>query len=113
MTSLRAIKSFHTFLIVDSCFSGSLFATKDIGDAFAAKAGSFPSRWGLAAGMIEKVSDGFHGDNSPFAKAIITFLEKTKLKKSGLRLNSICKKKRQQIMQIKHQSEVRYLKSVI
>ena len=83
LSHIRAIKSFHTFLIVDSCFSGSLFASKDgSSSSYAEKAGNYPSRWGLAAGMIEKVSDGFHGENSPFAKAIITFLKKSKEQKS-------------------------------
>ncbi|MEM1124405.1 MAG: caspase family protein, partial [Bacteroidota bacterium] len=82
--NLRAIKSLHTFLIVDSCFSGSLFSqSRNINPppaesivAFAENVGIYPSRWCLAAGMIEEVSDGFRGENSPFAQAIISFLER-------------------------------------
>jgi len=82
LTHIRAIKSFHTFLIIDSCFSGSLFATKSTDYAYSDRAATFPSRWGLAAGRIEKVSDGFHGENSPFAKSIITFLKNTNQQKN-------------------------------
>ncbi|MCB9277252.1 MAG: SUMF1/EgtB/PvdO family nonheme iron enzyme [Lewinellaceae bacterium] len=74
---IRAINSFHTFLIVDSCFSGSLFASKEVSATpFAEKVEGLPSRWALAAGQIEKVEDGLHGDHSPFAKALLAFLEK-------------------------------------
>lgn len=74
---IRAINSFHTFLIVDSCFSGSLFVSKEVSATpFAEKVEGLPSRWALAAGQIETVEDGLHGDHSPFAKALLTFLEK-------------------------------------
>ncbi|MEL6256310.1 MAG: SUMF1/EgtB/PvdO family nonheme iron enzyme [Bacteroidota bacterium] len=77
---IRAIPSHHTFLIVDSCFSGNLLRGqgRDISETVvhASKVDRFPSRWCLAAGMIEKVSDGFIGDHSPFARSLITFLEK-------------------------------------
>ncbi len=74
---IRAINSFHTFLIVDSCFSGSLFASKEVSATpFAEKVEGLPSRWALAAGQIETVEDGLHGDHSPFAKALLAFLEK-------------------------------------
>lgn len=75
LNEIRAIDSFHTFLIVDSCFSGSLFARKNIaGQTFAERANRYRSRWALAAGLIEEVDDGFHQDNSPFAKALLSFL---------------------------------------
>lgn len=75
LNEIRAVNSFHTFLIVDSCFSGSLFARKNIsGQAFAERANRYRSRWALAAGLIEEVDDGFHQDNSPFAKALLSFL---------------------------------------
>jgi len=73
---IRAINSFHTFLVVDSCFSGSLFAGKDAGAAaLAEKVEGLPSRWALAAGQIETVEDGLHGGHSPFAKALLSFLQ--------------------------------------
>lgn len=75
LTEIRAVNSFHTFLIVDSCFSGSLFARKNISvQTFAERANRYRSRWALAAGLIEAVDDGFHQDNSPFAKALLSFL---------------------------------------
>ncbi len=72
---VRAINSRHTFLILDSCFSGALF--RNVGDNRSATTNleRFPSRWGLAAGQIEEVSDGFYNDNSPFAKALLTYLQ--------------------------------------
>ncbi|MCB9053669.1 MAG: SUMF1/EgtB/PvdO family nonheme iron enzyme [Lewinellaceae bacterium] len=74
---IRGINSFHTFLIVDSCFSGSLFADKDTysSTALAEVVEGLPSRWALAAGQIETVEDGLHGDHSPFAKALLSYLE--------------------------------------
>ncbi len=56
---IRAIQSRHTFLIVDSCFSGALFRNVDDTHRAAANLERLPSRWGLAAGLIEEVSDGF------------------------------------------------------
>lgn len=72
---IRAIQSRHTFLIVDSCFSGALFRNVDDTHRAAANLERLPSRWGLAAGLIEEVSDGFYNDNSPFAKALLTYLQ--------------------------------------
>lgn len=67
---LSAIKSRHTFLMVDSCFSGALFAkgiTKEVSKRYE----SDPSRWGLTSGRNEIVSDGKPGDNSPFAESLL------------------------------------------
>jgi len=76
MSFVRAINAFHTFLMVDSCFSGALFSQKNVSStAYAEKAERKKSRWALAAGAIEEVEDGFHGDNSPFAKAVLSFLK--------------------------------------
>ena len=76
LSRIRAIKSFHTFLIIDSCFSGTLFLNRSMdSSALAEEVGRFPSRWGLAAGRIEEVADGYHGENSPFAKAVLSFLK--------------------------------------
>ncbi|HNP95411.1 MAG TPA: caspase family protein, partial [Cyclobacteriaceae bacterium] len=38
----------------------------------------FKSRWGLASGRLEVVSDGQEGNNSPFAKKFIEFLKTNK-----------------------------------
>jgi len=73
---LSAINSLHTFVIVDSCFSGSLFMdnykkTDRLRNEFE------PSRWGLTAGRNEIVSDGLPGMHSPFAQSIINQLTET------------------------------------
>lgn len=71
------IDSQHTFLIADACFSGSLFSESKRG--YAENVEKYKSRWGLASGRLEVVSDGAIGQNSPFATATITFLnENTK-----------------------------------
>ncbi|MFK7947472.1 MAG: caspase domain-containing protein, partial [Saprospiraceae bacterium] len=74
-TMLKAIKSHHTALIIDSCFSGTLFSqVRSVGHRFAAK----PSRWALASGRNEVVSDGSAGGNSPFAVSVLEFLKDNK-----------------------------------
>ncbi len=77
---IRAIKSKHTLLVLDSCFSGSLLMSRSVDEheKYLENIEKYPSRIGLAAGMIEKVSDGYHGDNSPFAKSFISFLAHNK-----------------------------------
>lgn len=69
---INAIDSHHTFLIVDSCFSGTLLTHKRA----AAAQEQFRSRRVLASGRAETVDDGAPGQNSPFARAIITYLKK-------------------------------------
>lgn len=68
---LSAINSHHTFLMVDSCFSGALFAEKDVSSIITKRYEKDPSRWCLTAGRNEIVSDGKPGDNSPFAKSLL------------------------------------------
>ena len=69
---IKAMKSKHTLLISDSCFSGSLLAR----DASRKLSGAFDtweakqSRFVFSSGK-GIVSDGKAGENSPFAKAII------------------------------------------
>jgi hypothetical protein len=65
----------HTFLVVDACFSGSLFASRTRG--YTENVEKFRSRWGLASGRLETVSDGAYGENSPFASSFIGYLEKS------------------------------------
>jgi len=60
-TILEAINAKHTFLIADSCFSGSLF-TQFKSASVAERLENDPSRWGLTAGRNEVVSDGKAGD---------------------------------------------------
>lgn len=73
---LSAIKTHHTFIMIDSCFSGSLFAKGASRNAALAKERD-PSRWGLTSGRNEIVTDGHPGENSPFAQSIIYYLDKT------------------------------------
>ena len=70
---LSNINSKHTFLVVDACFSGSLFASRNRG--YADNVEKYKSRWGLASGRLETVADGAYGANSPFATSFIEFLE--------------------------------------
>lgn len=75
---LEDINSLHTLLISDACFSGSLLmsgATKSEDHALE-ELEQKPSRWALCSGRHnEEVHDGPPGENSPFAKALISILE--------------------------------------
>ena len=67
---LDAINSHHTFMMVDSCFSGTLFVDKSV-DKNIERYERDPSRWGLTSGRNEIVSDGDAGKNSPFAESLL------------------------------------------
>jgi len=73
---LDAINSFHTFVIVDACFSGSLFSTfKSAAAGYESKR----SRWGLAASHSrERALDGTPGENSPFAATLLRQLKESR-----------------------------------
>lgn len=73
---LSKIKSFHTFLIADSCFSGSLFIDRSMEKFSGERRDNEPSRWGLTSGKKEIVSDGRPGHHSPFATALLGILRK-------------------------------------
>ena len=73
---LNAINSRHTFLIADSCFSGTLFSSKDANRDISDRLERDPSRWGLTAGRNEIVDDGKPGTNSPFAEKLLDVLRK-------------------------------------
>lgn len=75
-TYLARIKSFHTFLIADSCFSGAFFAEIGKEKNLINRVDTEPSRWALTSGKKEVVSDGKAGANSPFATALLSVLEK-------------------------------------
>jgi Caspase domain len=73
---VKSLKAFHTFLVVDSCFSGSFVAAnRDIDHEplheKSLRAINISSNWILTSGLIEKVSDGFVNNNSPFASAFV------------------------------------------
>jgi hypothetical protein len=69
---IENINSQHTLLVADACFSGSLFASGARG--YIEHVEKYKSRWGLASGRLELVSDGSIGSNSPFAQSFIKFL---------------------------------------
>ncbi|MCB0594710.1 MAG: caspase family protein [Phaeodactylibacter sp.] len=66
---LDVIHSFHTFVIVDACFSGALFSIyRSVRPGYENKR----SRWGLAASHSrERALDGTPGENSPFATTLL------------------------------------------
>ena len=69
---LSLIHAKHITLIFDACFSGSFVLAKDV---LSERLAHKPSRWALAAGNIELVSDGIAGRNSPFTKAMLDVLK--------------------------------------
>jgi hypothetical protein len=73
---IEGINSQHTFLVADACFSGSLFGEQKRG--YAENVEKYKSRWGLASGRLETVSDGAQGTNSPFATQVIKYLKENK-----------------------------------
>jgi hypothetical protein len=84
---LRAIKTRHTFLITDSCYSGSFFTTRRATTA-EDRLESLPSRWLLTAGRKEVVSDGWEGEHSPFAQAVLWHLNNNQAPR--LRVSQFC-----------------------
>ncbi len=69
---IRAIRTHHTLIIVDSCFSGTLVSQS----RSAVLSEKYPSRRIFASGRKEIVDDGPIGSNSPFAKAILSRLSR-------------------------------------
>ena len=79
---LLGIEAKHIFLISDACFSGS-FLTQNRSrsdDLFYKKIDESKSRWFLASGRKEKVSDGIPGQGSPFANALSKILNENENK---------------------------------
>ncbi|MEO1213048.1 MAG: caspase family protein [Bacteroidota bacterium] len=71
--ALKKIPSQHTFVIVDSCYSGAYLVENR--SAFNSDPREKdPSRWILASGRNEVVPDGKSGENSPFAKQLLAVL---------------------------------------
>lgn len=76
MELIGAISARHILIISDSCFSGTLCETnRGVEELHYTKIESMRSRWVISSGRIEKVSDGPAGAGSPFANALIGFLE--------------------------------------
>jgi len=76
---IQNINSQHTFLVADACFSGSLFSASSRG--YVENVEKYKSRWGLASGRLEAVSDGTEGENSPFNRSLVTYLNATDAEK--------------------------------
>ncbi|MFK8044052.1 MAG: caspase family protein [Crocinitomicaceae bacterium] len=74
MQLMKKVNSKHLFLVADACFSGSLFNNSNRG--YTENVGSYKSRWGLASGRLEYVSDGKVGEHSPFNKYLVEYLIK-------------------------------------
>lgn len=87
-TVLNAIRSRHTFLIIDSCFSGSLFMQYRTG-AGGDRLETLPSRWGLTSGRNEVVPDGPAGLHSPFAESLLNQL---RLNQDALGVGELCQR---------------------
>ncbi|MBI4930865.1 MAG: caspase family protein [Bacteroidetes bacterium] len=79
---IEGIDAKHVLLISDSCFSGTfLTQTREIGNENQfSKLEESKSRWLLASGREEKVSDGHPGVGSPFANSLIECLVGNKKK---------------------------------
>jgi len=73
VTALRSIKTLHTLVISDSCFSGTLFA-RDVSPSVEQRLESIPSRWMMTSGRNEVVPD-----DGPFAKTMIKHLKNNTL----------------------------------
>jgi formylglycine-generating enzyme required for sulfatase activity len=72
---LNAVKSLHTLLIVDACFSGSIFLQRKTVTQL--KEYTKPSRLGFTSSHSRETAlDGLPGDNSPFAAELIKELKR-------------------------------------
>lgn len=73
---LRALKSKHTVVITDACFSGAFYVQEDRGLTHIDKYEQFRSRWVFTSGRKEYVPDLLYGSiHSPFAHFLIKFLK--------------------------------------
>ncbi len=68
---LEAIPAFHTVVIADACYAGSLFVYRNLNAEAYERLDRFPSRWLLTSGRNEPVPDGPPGTHSPFADQLL------------------------------------------
>ena len=79
--AISGIDAKHILIILDSCFSGSFLSqTRAISGFHYSKLNENNSRWVLASGRNEKVSDGQPGEGSPFSIILNEFLEQNSTK---------------------------------
>jgi hypothetical protein len=92
---IGGIEAKHILLISDSCFSGSLLARSDNSRSMnLEELESDPSRWVISSGRLQElVADGTPGDNSPFAKSLISVLNRNEeeLLNTGLLFDKVMK----------------------
>jgi WD40 repeat protein len=99
---ISSINSQHTFLVADACFSGSLFNEQSRG--YVENVEKFRSRWGLASGRLETVSDGQAGKNSPFAESFIRYLKESE--KDKISVSEIVQFVKIQVAEISNQTPI-------
>lgn len=97
---LQNLNCQHIFMVVDACFSGSLFASSSRG--YVENVEKYKSRWALASGRLETVSDGKIGENSPFARVLIDYLENNK--KEKLPVSELVQQVKVQVSEINKQT---------
>lgn len=99
-SKLNVINSFHTFVIVDACFSGSLFVnyrSVKFGDE------TKKSRLGLSASHSgERALDGTPGQHSPFAQVL---LKKLKENQENLSVNDLASEVIKEVKRITQQKQ--------
>lgn len=89
---LEALKTKHTLLIADACFSGGFFKTSR-GESFENKVEKLGSKWVFCSGREEEVADVMHGkENSPFAFYLLKFLEESQGQVAASELIQMVKK---------------------
>ncbi|MFA9392842.1 MAG: tetratricopeptide repeat protein [Prolixibacteraceae bacterium] len=74
---LDGISAKHILMLIDACFSGSLFQGGNVSYADTPDE-NLSSRWALSSGNLEVVSDGVDGAHSPFAHSLIELLSENK-----------------------------------
>lgn len=72
--AVKKIRSRHTLLIADSCYSGAVLVKKVRRKEKKDPREKDPSRWLLASGRNEVVADGDSDKNSPFAEQLLDTL---------------------------------------
>ena len=100
---IESIDTQHTLLVADACFSGSLFADSKRGGYYD-KVDRYKSRWGLASGRLEAVSDGQIGANSPFSLVLLNFLRETE--KSEFAVSELIQHVKMHVAEVSNQTPI-------
>jgi hypothetical protein len=70
---IMKMKAKSIFLIVDACYSGQMLK-----EMRADQKGDYKSRLLLCSGKLKPVPDGKPGENSPFARQVISYIKEAK-----------------------------------